>query len=186
MQFADAINQMISVKVQSFRISLMGIADAVTAGAKLRGEEFPHVTLPSFEIPANNLRQQAGVEFILYAPLVENKSVWQDYATHNIGWVNLSRSFQSFQKGFEGAPFEGDAKLAPFIWILSAEGTFMESQASRYLPIWHASPPSYLPERFLNRDLLADPSSRGLFEAALSVEGIPTSRSLQDTMSVKY
>lgn len=162
---------MTSVQIDSFRIALSGIAEAVTAGAQLRDEDFPYVTLPSFEIPANNLRRQAGAEFIMYSPLVENETAWQEYATQNIGWVNLSRAFEGALGNFDDSHLHQEIQIAPYMWYLDSQLQVMKAPGPRYAPVWQTSPPPVVPGEFLNHDLFADHGSRRTVAALIEAKG---------------
>jgi hypothetical protein len=54
------------------------------------------VTLPFFEVRAQEARYQSGVEVVAFAPLVskEDKDAWEAYAVDNQGWIQEGLEFQ--------------------------------------------------------------------------------------------
>lgn len=68
------------------------LADAITSHARSSGESFPRVTLPHFEVHADNARIAAEASVLHWAPLVadETRAEWEDYALAQRGQVDES------------------------------------------------------------------------------------------------
>jgi hypothetical protein len=81
--------------VSSLKESMSQMSSTITALALHNNDTWPFVTVPAFEVLGEGARHQAGVETIIFAPLVrrEDYDQWGRYSVeHYLSWFNESRN----------------------------------------------------------------------------------------------
>jgi hypothetical protein len=74
---------------------MLQMSSTMSAQALHMGETWPFVTVPSFEAIGSGARKQAGLETIIFAPLVnrEQAKQWGSYSAENLcHWINESEA----------------------------------------------------------------------------------------------
>ncbi len=156
--------------------SMRGIAEALSAASVANGETFPYVTMALFEVTGKNAREQSGVEYFLFAPLVENMTEWVTYAeTNSKAWLQESFSVA------KGAGYENETIGLlypttidiPFTIMLSTDNGILVpvQESGPWAPVWQTSPPPFHPEQIMNLDLLSHPTYSRIIPAALDARG---------------
>jgi hypothetical protein len=133
-------------------LTMKSFGVTITAEAETLGGTFPFVTIPSFEVLAEGVREKLRVEAILYSPLLKTREEvpeWQTYSIANQGWLSKSREVASSSPytNFNPSDYQ-TGPITPFLFDVTEENSVAPSLANSeppYAPIWHVSPPPFLP-----------------------------------------
>jgi len=137
-------------------------ATAVTSDPRNR---FPYVTLPTFEVHAQQVIETTGAENVFFMPVVDDKELWAAYSQDHQGWIQQSLElFGSHARLSSNTSYSNDP-VAPFIFSLDEKtGDIYPSTQSPSLPLWQTSPPPFNPEH-INFDMLGVEWMRRLYQA---------------------
>jgi hypothetical protein len=178
--FANTIGDAAEVHTHNLFSTMRSCSNSISGAAIAGNSTFPFVTVPTFEILGESVRQQSGAEALIFTPKVHVDEVtrWQEYATANEGWYEESKQLavSSSESTLVLSDF-APGSLLPFIF----EATLDENGNSSvtppvndppFYPIWQFSPPPFSPS-LLKFNLAGDPSvSHGLKAAGVAREGV--------------
>jgi hypothetical protein len=76
-----------------------GLSQVLTSEAIKKGNQWPFMTLSSFEVYVRNTRTQGSSELVVVAPFVAPDQIedWNQYSNANQGWID--ESFQEYETG---------------------------------------------------------------------------------------
>jgi hypothetical protein len=68
---------------------LRSLATAITSLAVDSNHGFPNVTIPHFDLRAQEIAELTGAEMIMFVPFVEEevRTGWEQYAVEHQGWI---------------------------------------------------------------------------------------------------
>jgi hypothetical protein len=131
---------------------------------------FPFVTLPHFELYAQEARARAEIEALLFVPVVPDGSLAEMnfYMSENQNtWVQQARTTAGSD---ETTPYD----FAPAIFdVLPFDTIAVTGGAGPYLPIWQWSPPpeGAAPLPVGKQNLAASPDDNALLQASAAARG---------------
>lgn len=155
-----------------------GLSESITEYAETSNETFPFVTIDIFETLARHVREQSGIESLVYSPIVRDRdrSSWEDYSVRHQQWIQDSiHQYQPSPElvSSEAVTYGKMDRIFPSIFTLPKEGQKRVPAVteSSYAPYWHVSPfPSTT--YFVNSDQLQTPYfDRTVFRAASVARG---------------
>lgn len=120
----------------------------VTKEAQVRGETFPWVTVPMYEVMGRQNCDALGLEGIDWAPLVhaDDMDTWFNYSYTNQGWLQESRmiALKSSKKSWEEAGYD-NITISGFVFDLDHMGQPIHptNKQGPWQPIWQFSPPLF-------------------------------------------
>ena len=127
------------------RDGLTTLATTLAVYAETNGneeEQWPFITLPMFELHAENMRQQSNMETINFLPLVQHseRASWIEYANQkHESWVTEGHFLQT---GSLDRLVGGDDTYHPYVSHRLADGSFEnETELDSYFVSWQYSPP---------------------------------------------
>jgi hypothetical protein len=151
--FASTIGDAAEVHKINLFTTMRSFSNTVSASAIATNSEFPFVTVPTFEVLGESVRQQSGAELLIFTPKVEIDEVtrWQEYATANEWWYEESK--QLAISSSEGSLVQSDfapGSPLPFIYesFLDENGNPSVMPAVNnppFYPLWQVSPPPFSP-----------------------------------------
>jgi hypothetical protein len=167
--FANTIANAVQVHTHNLFSTMRHCSNSISGAAIATNSEFPFVTVPTFEILGESVRQQSGAEALIFNPKVEASDLarWQEYATANQGWYEESKRLDvSSGDGSLVASDYGPARFVPFVYdrTLDEDGKPKVVPAANppFFPIWQFSPPPFTPD-----PIKANIASRPDYAAAL-------------------
>jgi hypothetical protein len=175
--FAATIGDAAEVHTHNLFSTMRSCSNSISGAAIAANSTFPFVTVPTFEILGELVRQQAGAEAIIFTPIVgvSELTQWQEYATANEGWYEESKRL--VVASGEGTIVQSDfapGSPLPIIYeaVRDENGNVLPGPPTNppFYPIWQFSPPPFSP--FLIKANLAAEFSPGLKAASDAREGI--------------
>jgi hypothetical protein len=159
-QFADYSNEIIRSSANnaqnSFRV-LETFARTITSTALYANQTWPFMTLPDFEVRANDLRDVSSAEQVAFAPIIrdQDREAFEAYTVEHQAWIQQGLDYEymlSLSKLGEDNDSEQDIQtesntIAPGT---NMEGFAVFSQAKPITPfIWKNAPLTHraIPER---------------------------------------
>jgi hypothetical protein len=147
--FAYTIANAVQVHTHNLFSTMRHCSNSISSTAIATNSRFPFVTVPTFEILGESVRQLSGAEALIFNPKVEASELaaWEEYATANQGWYEESKRLESkrLDEGSLVASDYGPASFVPFVY----DRTFDEDGKPTQLQI----PPSFLSGSFRHRPL---------------------------------
>eukprot|EP00934_Nitzschia_sp_Nitz4_P003528 Nitzschia sp. Nitz4//scaffold24_size164493//84634//88676//NITZ4_002330-RA/size164493-augustus-gene-0.260-mRNA-1//1//CDS//3329544120//3518//frame0 len=122
--------------------SLETLGVSLTSHATGTNRTWPFVTLPSFELQTQQLRQRAGAKYVHLDLIVyeDDKDDWEAYSEENQWWIQ------------EGLDFQGDGRkaepISPFIYKYSTSGRVVPDNGPAnpyYVVPWQIAPAPQTP-----------------------------------------
>jgi hypothetical protein len=150
--YANTIGDAAEVHKHNLFSTMRGCSNSISAAAIATNSTFPYVTVPTFEVLAELVREQSETELLVFTPKVEVGEVprWQEYAMANEGWYEESKQMAvSSSKGnLVESDFASGSPL-PFIYntMVDENGNPFPAPAKNppFYPIWQMSPPPFSP-----------------------------------------
>jgi hypothetical protein len=171
--FVQNIRDSSEKQFKELSIAYRQMADTITASAVSRGETFPYVKVPLFEVPAQNTRKLSGTEMFAWVPLVLDRKEWVRYSIQEQGWWDESREIAESGKNMllHQTSYSNES-LRQFIWSRNETGHVAPAPAeAAYAPIWYCSPPPFS-ATFLNYNMLAEPYVDRMIHVLLVTRGM--------------
>jgi hypothetical protein len=175
--FANTIGDATEVHTHNLFSTMRSCSNSISGAAIAANSTFPFVTVPTFEILGESVRQQAGAEALIFTPIVgvSELTQWQEYATANEGWYEESK--QLVVASGEGTLVQSDyapGRPLPIIFeaVLDENGNPSAGLPTNppFYPVWQFSPPPFSP--LLIKANLAAAFSPGLKAAGDAREGV--------------
>jgi hypothetical protein len=151
--FASTIGDAAKIDMHNLFSTMRSCSNSISGAAIAANTTFPFVTVPTFEILGESVRQQSGAEAVVFTPKVELDEVtqWQEYAIANEGWYEESKKLAiSSSEGTQTPSDFAPGTQLPFIYeiILDENGNPSVVPAVNdppFYPIWQHSPPPFSP-----------------------------------------
>ena len=167
---------------RNMQLGLHAESVAITSLMQAKGEVWPFVTVPHFELKGQDLIKQTGAGKVYLSIVVgENqREEWEEYTTVNQGWVR------------EGLVYQGQAveapSIVPYIHLLEPNpetpglkpdpGT--TSDRPFYVPVWQIAPaPTDQDINFVNYNLFAENDFQADFDVIRNMKHAVLSKSLE-------
>ena len=154
---------------------MAALAETITAAAINNRQTFPFVRVPMFEIPAQHVRDLSGVEFITFAPIVEDnqRQAWQFFVQQQEDIYSESLRLALGVADSVVNPllrlsgYDTNSSIRNVIWDDAVEETdeldFRRAPGPDFVaPLWHCSPPPFSPS-FLNYNAFNEASVKRMF-----------------------
>jgi hypothetical protein len=150
--FASTIGDAFRIDMHNLFSTMRSCSSSISGVALAENSTFPFVTVPTFEILGESVRQQSGAEVVVFTPKVELGEVtqWQEYAIANEGWYEESKKLAiSFSEGSLVQSDFASGSMLPFIYNTIVDENGNSSPGSPvnppFYPIWQHSPPPFSP-----------------------------------------
>jgi hypothetical protein len=124
---------------------------------------WPFVTVPHFDIVSEAIEKLAGIELVVFAPLVKRtqNTAWAEYAVDNQGWIEEALGIHSLQNANPG---KITIDIQPF-----QDDSTREDHPDIIVPIWQMGP-APTNSSVINIDLYTHPSFQGKIDEVLSLK----------------
>eukprot|EP00934_Nitzschia_sp_Nitz4_P003177 Nitzschia sp. Nitz4//scaffold52_size167869//51633//56242//NITZ4_002269-RA/size167869-snap-gene-0.210-mRNA-1//1//CDS//3329554014//3167//frame0 len=175
---------------------------AITSHASTNNASWPFVTIPDYDLRAQNIRDLANVISVNLHPIVsyEDRLPWEEYAVDNIEWLMTSlerqengqyyRSLQETRiaERWLTAPNVSDMGVFTGIFNLDADSEFGYSLAdydkdeSPYYPSWQSFPPM---EEAVNLNLPSFPGAEDALTKLVETEDAVLSQMIHTNSTTK-
>lgn len=152
-------------------MAFQSMSNSFSADSRATGDEFPFVTLSTFETLAEPASRQSGVEVFTFSPIVtqELKPVWQEYSLAEQSWLQDSRKVAVLNpNGVFNASDYLPGSITPFIYDLVGTAPVPSVGHGPFLPAWQTSPPPFSPG-FVNFNTLDATFLPRVFQSMLAV-----------------
>jgi hypothetical protein len=141
--------------VQSAWTTLQTFAALYISFATETGAPLPFATLQDFEVFGHGSRSIAGLDAIVYAPLLTNTTMrqqWTSYSQLHQQWIVRGNAMDPTIDLSLVQP------ILPELWTWNDEGDpIVDPSAAPYSPMWQISPPP-LHDSMVNYNLQSDPT----------------------------
>ena len=174
----DTIREAFIADVAGVTQSLRAQANFIASQAANSNQTFPFVTIGTFEVEGLSVRISSKVEGTVFTPLLEPTASairnWNDYSVKAQNWVTESR--QTFEASPDAlsdsfSPADKSSFITPILTAPNDEGKLVPKEATSsadaipIAPLWQMSPPPYDASSTINKDLLAYPEMKTLYQA---------------------
>jgi hypothetical protein len=151
--FASTIGDAFRIDTHNLFSTMRSCSSSISGVALAENSTFPFVTVPTFEILGESVRQQSGAEAVVFTPKVELGEVtqWQEYAIANEGWYEESKKLAiSYGEGSLVQSNFAPGNQLPFIYesVVDENGNPSVTPAVNdppFYPVWQHSPPPFSP-----------------------------------------
>jgi hypothetical protein len=150
--FTNTIGDAAEVHKHNLFSTMRSCSNSISAAAIATNSTFPFVTVPTYEVLGESVRQQSGTELLVFTPKVQVDEVtrWNEYATYNEGWYEESKQLAvSSSKGTLVQSDFAPGSPLPFIYntIVDEDGnpSIMPAVNPPFYPLWQFSPPPFSP-----------------------------------------
>jgi hypothetical protein len=167
--FASTVGDAVKVHAHNLFSTMRSCSNSISGAAIATNSDFPFVTVPTYEILGESVRQQLGAEALIFNPKVEASDLarWQEYATANQGWYEESKRLAVASSGGSLVPSDyapGNPSAVIYDAFIDENGNLAARQPADppFFPIWQFSPPPFTPD-----PIKANIASRPDYAAAL-------------------
>jgi hypothetical protein len=145
-EFVNTIRNAIRVHKRDLFVTMRSCSNSISGAAIAANSTFPFVTVPTFEILGNSVRQQSGAEFLMFTPQVEADDLtrWEEYAIANEGWYEESKQLDVASS--ETSSVKSDfmpGNISAFIY--NPIDVPVSPANPPFYPIWQFTPPPFSP-----------------------------------------
>jgi class 3 adenylate cyclase len=179
--YVTNIQDLVKWKVQQNFVYMEQFSAEMTTVGLLTGAKFPFLTLPQFEVLGGYVIGMSGLNHFSYAPLVKDRSAWEEYAIANQGWLQESARLKidhpshldpmhgTIQDNEERRRLDEEGSISPISDVIYRfdNGLKMPDASSPggvYAPLWQITPAV---SSAVNVNLLSDAHVSSLFHDML-------------------
>lgn len=142
---AASIEQNVQERFHDLAEATRSCSRLVASESAANNWDFPFVTMSSFELYAQQARERARIESLMYLPVVENGSVrpFNDYMRDNENWVETSRTMAQTLDTSSTTSGNVEAIEFPSHMFNTIDGQTVVTMEGTgpYMPVWQWSPP---------------------------------------------
>ena len=153
------VQQSSTQHIETMQQAFRSLSETISATAIAKNMTWPFVTLSKsqpFEMEGRHVRQESGVEFFGFSPLVKEsqRQAWLNYTVENKFWYEQSKQIVAKMDPLYSEKFFVNGTFAKDMYRMT--GPSPHNVTSPHAPVWESSPPPSNPF-FINYNLYGTP-----------------------------